>query len=109
MEVWIKRMKLWFKELPLFRKSYMFDELMADDMLGVDELSDKDLPIWLAAQKAVARYEGILSSAGPRSRLLRKLLTWTGLIPSMPEKIFNLDSNSTASEAYLRFVLDSLC
>ncbi|PWA72383.1 hypothetical protein CTI12_AA270210 [Artemisia annua] len=101
-EVWIKRMKLWFKELPLFRKSYMFDELMADDMLGVDELSDKDLPIWLAAQKAVARYEGILSSAGPRSRLLRKLLTWTGLIPSMPEKIFNLDSNSTASEAYLR-------
>ncbi|GKB22633.1 MAP protein, partial [Tanacetum coccineum] len=101
-EVWIKRMKLWFMEVPLFRKSYMFDELVADDMLGVDEFSDKDLPIWLAAQKAVTRYEGILSSAGPRGRLLRKLLTWTGLVPSMPEKIFNLDSNITASEAYLR-------
>ncbi|GJS14238.1 hypothetical protein Tco_0408710 [Tanacetum coccineum] len=49
-EVWIKRMKLWFKEVTLFRKSYLFDELVAADMLGVDDLSDKDLPIWLAAQ-----------------------------------------------------------
>ncbi|KAK9075011.1 hypothetical protein SSX86_003330 [Deinandra increscens subsp. villosa] len=101
-EVWMKRMKLWFKEIPVLKKSDMYDQLMTDDMLGVDQLSDEDLPIWLAAQRAVARYEGILSSAGPRGRLLRKLLTWTGLVPAMPEKIFNLPSDITASEAYLR-------
>lgn len=107
----MKRMKLWFKEVPLIRKSYMFDESsIPDDMSGVDQLSDNDdLPIWIAAQRAVARYEGILSSAGPRGRLLRKLLTWTGLIPSMPEKLFNLDSDISASEAYLRFVVVTLC
>ncbi|XP_071692732.1 uncharacterized protein [Rutidosis leptorrhynchoides] len=105
-EVWIKRMTLWFKEVRLFRNSYMFDESSMPDnnnIVGIDQLSNNDnLPIWLAAQRAVARYEGILSSAGPRGRLLRKLLTWTGLIPSMPEKIFNLDSDISASEAYLR-------
>ncbi|KAI3506407.1 hypothetical protein L1887_28765 [Cichorium endivia] len=101
-EVWIKRIKIWFKEVPVFKKSYIFDELINDDIKLVDQLSDKDLPIWLAAQRAVTLYEGILSSAGPRGRLLRKLLTWTGLIPSMPEKIFNLDSEITASESYLR-------
>lgn len=94
-------MKLWFKEN---LKSDMFEQPMADDMLTVDQLSDAhDLPIWLAAQRAVARYEGILSSTGPRGRLLRKLLTWTGLIPSMPQKIFSIHSDiATASEAYLR-------
>ncbi|KAI3813946.1 hypothetical protein L1987_18681 [Smallanthus sonchifolius] len=101
-EVWIKRMKLWFKEILVLRKSDMFDQPMTDDMLRVDQLSDEDLPIWLAAQRAVTRYEGILSSAGPRGRLLRKLLTWTGLIPSMPQKIFDIHSDITASEAYLR-------
>ncbi|XP_024962143.1 uncharacterized protein LOC112502465 isoform X2 [Cynara cardunculus var. scolymus] len=101
-EVWLKRIKHWFKEAPLFNKSFMLDKPLPDDMLGADQLSDKDLPIWLAAQRAVARYEGILSSAGPRGRLLRKLLTWTGLIPPVPEHIFNLDSDITASESYLR-------
>ncbi|KVH88182.1 hypothetical protein Ccrd_024427 [Cynara cardunculus var. scolymus] len=104
-EVWLKRIKHWFKEAPLFNKSFMLDKPLPDDMLGADQLSDKDLPIWLAAQRAVARYEGILSSAGPRGRLLRKLLTWTGLIPPVPEHIFNLDSDITASESYLRLVL----
>lgn len=101
-EVWLKRIKRWFKESLLFKKSYMFDKPLPDDTFGADQLSDKDLPIWLAAQRAVARYEGILSSAGPRGRLLRKLLTWTGLVPSVPEQIFNLESNITASESYLR-------
>nr|XP_043639324.1 uncharacterized protein LOC122610397 [Erigeron canadensis] len=101
-EVWMNKTKLWFKEVRRFRKSNLFDESMPDNTLGVDQLSDKDLPIWLAAQKAVARYEGTLSSNGPRGRLFRKLLTWTGLVPSMPEKLFNHDSDISASEAYLR-------
>ncbi|XP_023749292.1 uncharacterized protein LOC111897571 [Lactuca sativa] len=106
LEVWIKRVKVWLKEVSVFRKSYIFDEQMDDDDVikaqGVEEMSDKELPIWIAAQRAVARYEGILSSSGPRGRLLRKLLMWTGLIPSMPEKIFNLESDITSSESYLR-------
>ncbi|KAJ0726795.1 hypothetical protein HanPI659440_Chr12g0474411 [Helianthus annuus] len=98
-EVWMKRIK----EFPVFRKSDMLEQpLSSDDMFSVDQLSDEDLPIWLAAQRAVARYEGILSSAGPRGRLLRKLLTWTGLVPSMPQKIYNLEEDITASEPYLR-------
>ncbi|KAJ0680169.1 hypothetical protein HanPI659440_Chr16g0621311 [Helianthus annuus] len=100
-EVWMKRIK----EFPVFRKSDMLEQpLSSDDMFSVDQLSDEDLPIWLAAQRAVARYEGILSLAGPRGRLLRKLLTWTGLVPSMPQKIYNLEEDITASEPYLRLL-----
>ncbi|KAM7471969.1 hypothetical protein LguiA_010152 [Lonicera macranthoides] len=101
-EAWVMRIKLWLKEMPLVRWSYPYDEQMSDNMLGVDQLSDKDLPIWIAAQRAVSRYEGILSSVGPRGRLIRKLLTWIGFIPSIPENPSDLDSEITASESYLR-------
>ncbi|KAF5758142.1 hypothetical protein HanXRQr2_Chr16g0725951 [Helianthus annuus] len=100
-EVWMK----WIKEFPVFRKSDMLEQpLSSDDMFSVNQLLDEDLPIWLAAQRAVARYEGILSLAGPRGMLLRKLLTWTGLVPSMPQKIYNLEEDITASEPYLRLL-----
>lgn len=104
-EAWVMRIKLWLKEMPLVWWPYPYDEQMSDNMLGVDQLSDKDLPIWIAAQRAVSRYEGILSSVGPRGRLIRKLLTWIGFIPSIPEKPSDLDSEITASESYLRLVL----
>ncbi|KAJ0716213.1 hypothetical protein HanPI659440_Chr13g0510171 [Helianthus annuus] len=100
-EVWMKRIK----EFHVFRKSDMLEQpLSSDDMFSVDQLSDEDLPIWLVAQRAVARYEGILSSAGPRGRLLRNFLTWTGLVPSMPQKIYNIKEDITASEPYLRLL-----
>lgn len=101
-EDWMNKIKPWFKETPLFQKSNFYDDSVHAEMLGVDYLSDKDLPIWLAAQRAVTRYEGILSSVGPRGRLLKKLLAWTSLVPSMPEKLSDLDSGITASEPYLR-------
>ncbi|KAA8520804.1 hypothetical protein F0562_014924 [Nyssa sinensis] len=101
-EVWTKRIMLWLKELSIFQQSYAYSEQMSDNLLGVDQPSGGDLPIWLAAQRAVTRYEGILSPVGPRGRLLRKLFTWIGLIPSMPKKTFELDSNVTPSEPYLR-------
>ncbi|KAM7476191.1 hypothetical protein LguiB_023434 [Lonicera macranthoides] len=101
-EAWVTRIKLWLKEMPLVRWSYPYDEQMSDNMLGVDQLSDKDLPIWIAAQRAVSRYEGILSSVGPRGRLIRKLLTWIGFIPPIPENPSDLESEITASESYLR-------
>ena len=101
-------MKLWLEELSLFQQSYSYKEQTSDYLLDVDKLSDSDLPIWLAAQKAVTRYEGLLSPVGPRGRLLRKLLTWSGLIPSTTETTFELQNDNTASELYLGFVLMKL-
>ncbi|KAJ1376631.1 hypothetical protein SESBI_14540 [Sesbania bispinosa] len=60
-------------------------------------------PIWLAAQRAVARYEGILSPVGPRERLLRRMLSWIGLIPPTPETPFEADNDNHSPEPYLRF------
>ncbi|KAL5795879.1 hypothetical protein ACOSQ2_000699 [Xanthoceras sorbifolium] len=98
----IKRMKLWFEELSLFQQSYFSNEQSSDNLLGVDQLSDGELPIWLAAQKAVSRYEGLLSPVGPRGRLLRKLLTWIGLAPPTPEIPFPPETRSNPSDPYLR-------
>jgi hypothetical protein len=97
-------MKLWLEELSLFQQSYFSNEQSSDNLLGVDQLSDGKLPIWLAAQKAVSRYEGLLSPVGPRGRLLRKLLTWIGLAPPTQEILFPPETKSNASDPYLRFV-----
>ena len=99
---WTKRIKLWLKELSVFQQLFLNNQHASDDLLGVDQLSDTDLPIWLAAQRAVSRYEGILSPVGPRGRLLRKLLSWSGLIPPTPETPHELDSDSNAPELYKR-------
>lgn len=99
---WVKRLRLWVKELPLSQQLFRYDEEGSDDLLRDNQISDKDLPIWLAAQSAVSRYEGILSSTGPRGRLLRRLLTWIGLLPPMPEQPFKLTDDSKAFEPYLR-------
>lgn len=100
---WVKRLRLWVSELPLSQQLFRYDEEDSDDLLRDNRILDRDLPIWLAAQSAVSRYEGILSSMGPRGRLLRRLLTWIGLLPPMPEQPFKLNDDSKASEPYLRF------
>ncbi|XWS31934.1 hypothetical protein CRYUN_Cryun23aG0118300 [Craigia yunnanensis] len=99
---WIRRLKLWLEEVSLFQQTYFNNEQNSENLLRVDQLSDHDLPIWLAAQRAVSRYEGFLSAVGPRGRLLRKLLARVGLIPPTPETSFQLDSDSSVSEPYLR-------
>ncbi|KAF3430935.1 hypothetical protein FNV43_RR25665 [Rhamnella rubrinervis] len=99
---WTKRLKLWLKEIILFQQSFQYNERTSDGPLGVDQLSDGDLPIWLAAQRAVSRYEGLLSPVGPRGRLLRKLLAWIGLIPPTPGIPFDLDGDANTSEPYKR-------
>lgn len=101
-QVWTTRMRNWIKGLSVFQKSYFYDEQPFDNLFQVDELSNSDLPIWLAAQRAVTRYEGLLSSIGPRGRLLKKLLTWIGFIPPSPEVPSELYNDSAASEPYLR-------
>lgn len=96
-------MKLWLEELSVFPQLLRYSQNASDDLPGVQQLSDRDLPIWLAAQRAVSRYEGILSPVGPRGRLLRKLLSWIGVIPATPEVPYESDSDSNASEPYKRF------
>ncbi|XP_050380735.1 uncharacterized protein LOC126797979 isoform X2 [Argentina anserina] len=99
---WTEKVKLWLKELSVFQQGFRTNEQTSDDLLGVDQLPDMELPIWLAAQRAVSRYEGILSAVGPRGRLLRKLLSWIGLISLVPETPFELDGDAYASDPYAR-------
>ncbi|KAK4482583.1 hypothetical protein RD792_009746 [Penstemon davidsonii] len=99
-EVFANKLSIWLKEFSLFLKQHSYNEQILDDLQGHDMLS-RDLPIWVAAQKAVTRYEGILSAVGPRERLLRKFLTWIGVVPSTPQQAFDLGSNSSGSESHL--------
>ncbi|XP_043718191.1 uncharacterized protein LOC122666133 isoform X1 [Telopea speciosissima] len=101
-QIWAEKVKHWFKESIFYPESYSYDESVLDNQLGVGKLSESDLPIWLAAQRAVSRYEGLLSSIGPRRRLLRKFLMWIGLIPSKPETSVKIDGDHTTSETYQR-------
>lgn len=96
-------MRLWLKELSVFQKSLLYNDPASDEQIGEDQVPNVELPIWLAAQRAVARYEGILSPVGPRGRLLRRLLSWIGLIPPMPETPFEVHNDNNAPEPYLRF------
>ncbi|KAL9323257.1 hypothetical protein ACSQ67_011310 [Phaseolus vulgaris] len=78
---WTERLRLWLKELSVFKKSLLYNDPASDEHIGINQVPNAELPIWLAAQRAVARYEGILSPVGPRERLLRRMLSWIGLIP----------------------------
>lgn len=99
-------MKLWLEEMPLSQWPYSLDgnKIENENEEKVDQNSKEDLPIWLAAQRAVNRYEGILTSLGPRSRLLRKFLTWMELIPSVPKTPSKLKPNAKFIESHLRLV-----
>ncbi|KAK6260446.1 hypothetical protein SCA6_014920 [Theobroma cacao] len=99
---WIGRVKLWLEEVSFFQQSYFNNEQNFENVPGIDQLSDCDLPIWLAAQRAISRYEGFLSPVGPRGRLLRKLLARIGVIRPTSETPFQAHSDSTVSEPYLR-------
>lgn len=96
-------MKLWVKELSLFRQSYFSSEQSSESLPDGAQISDSELPIWLAAQRAVSRYEGLLSPVGPRERLLRKLSILVGLTPPTTERALLEENSSDASEPYLRF------
>lgn len=100
---WTERWRLWLKELSVFQKSLLHSDPASDEQMGVNQVPNADLPIWLAAQRAVARYEGILSPVGPRGRLLRRLLSWIGLIPPLPETPFEVQNDNNTPEPYLRF------
>ncbi|XP_009142585.1 uncharacterized protein LOC103866421 [Brassica rapa] len=97
-----ERVKVWLKELSLFKESYLDLAQTSDKFLEGESLSDSVLPMRLAAKRAVSRYEGLLTPVGPRERLFRKLLTWIGFISPGYETPFQLPNDSNASEPYLR-------
>lgn len=99
-----ERIKVWLKEVSLFKESYLDQVQTSDNFLEEDFLSDSVLPMRLAAQRAVSRYEGLLTPVGPRERLFRKLLTWIGLISPAYETPSQLANDTNASEPYLRYV-----
>ncbi|KAL2603107.1 hypothetical protein R1flu_017160 [Riccia fluitans] len=72
------------------------------DMLSME--SEMDLPIWEAAQQAVPRYEAVLSSAGSRGLLLRRILVRMGILPSesIPATLSGDLEDSEAVEPHLR-------
>ncbi|XP_074272759.1 uncharacterized protein LOC141596482 [Silene latifolia] len=99
----IKRVQLWAKETSINQLPYTSEMQTSGDTFKADEDLDEELPIWLAAQKAVSRYEGFLSSIGPRRRLIRKFLSWIGFLPSIPEVPVEFDGDSSVgSEPYMR-------
>ncbi|CAN6215461.1 unnamed protein product [Urochloa humidicola] len=101
-QIWIDKLRLWLKEQTYADNLLLLIESSSWDKLGSDQLPDDDVPIWIAAQKAVSRYEGILSPVGPRGRLLRRLLTWTGLIPSLPEATIKNNDETKHLEGHVR-------
>ncbi|XP_020112744.1 uncharacterized protein LOC109727187 isoform X4 [Ananas comosus] len=100
LQIWNEKVKQWLKEQYSPENYLSFEESSSDNKVGSD--TNTDLPIWIAAQRAVPRYRGLLSPVGPRGRLIRKLLTWTGLIPSLPEASNYCDIDMKYSENYLR-------
>lgn len=93
-------MKVWLKDLSLFKESYL--DQTSDNFLKEGFLPDSVLPMRLAAQRAVSRYEGLLTPVGPRAKLFRKLLGWIGFISPDYETPSELANDSNASEPYLR-------
>lgn len=96
-------MKVWLKELSLFKESYLDQVQTSDNFLEGEFLSDSVLPMRLAAQRAVSRYEGLLTPVGPREKLFRKLLGWIGFTSPAYETPSQLAKDSNASEPYLRY------
>eukprot|EP01018_Ginkgo_biloba_P011882 Gb_17317 [translate_table: standard] len=104
---WTEGIKSWLKE-PLWPNRGYQSRIprehgnLSQEYLLSNLEKENDLPIWVAAQQAVPRYEDFLSSAGSRGRLLRKLLVWMGLLPSEPPASIRLDRDGSSSEPYLR-------
>ena len=90
---WAEDITEWLKE-PL--KPDMDDDLSSiiADSLTQEEKEDY-LPVWIAAQQAVPRYEAFLSSVGSRGVLLRRLLVWMRILPPPDlEGILNVEDDS---------------
>ncbi|KAK8916800.1 hypothetical protein KSP39_PZI022443 [Platanthera zijinensis] len=100
--VWIDAVKLWLKDQYSLERAWSYGENFPGNHLEPNITRDSDLPIWLAAQSAVQRYEGFLSLVGPRGRLMKELLTWAGLVPLTPESSVGFARGTQYSKTDLR-------
>lgn len=100
--------KSWAEEFTEWLKEPLKPET-DDDLSGIiansltEEEKENYLPVWIAAQQAVPRYEAFLSSVGSRGMLLRKILVWMRILPpSSADLSFSTDSDSTSFESRSR-------
>lgn len=103
-QIWMEKVKSWLREKYTLERTLPFGESTSRDQAEIDQIEDSDLPVWLAAQKAVSLYKGLLSPIGPRGRLIRRLLPWIGVISSPPEVSVEFE-NEVYPDIYLRLVL----
>ncbi|KAG6475560.1 hypothetical protein ZIOFF_064788 [Zingiber officinale] len=100
-QIWMEKAKSWLRENYALESTLSFGESTSRDQAKIDQIEDSGLPVWLAAQKAVSLYEGLLSPIGPRGRLIRRLLAWIGVISSPPEVSIEFE-NEVYPDIYLR-------
>ncbi|XP_075108384.1 uncharacterized protein LOC107828472 isoform X2 [Nicotiana tabacum] len=100
--IWAQKVKLWLKDFPIFQQTSSDNQHISNKPFEVDALSEDDLPLQKAAQNAVIRYEENLSAAGPRGRLLKKLLMLIGVLPSTHKQQFELEIDDNETESHLR-------
>ncbi|XP_059288297.1 uncharacterized protein LOC132041616 isoform X2 [Lycium ferocissimum] len=101
-QIWAKKIKLWSKSFPIFQQTSSDNQHISNKPFEVDTLSENDLPLLKAALNAVTRYEENLSAAGPRGRLLKKLLVLIGVLPSTNKQQVELEIDDTETESHLR-------
>ncbi|KAL3341550.1 hypothetical protein AABB24_025880 [Solanum stoloniferum] len=100
-QIWAKKTKLWLKYFSIFQQTSSDNHHISNKPFEVDTLSENDFPLSKAAQNAVIRYEENLSAAGPRGRLLKKLLVLIGVLPSTNKQQVD-EIDVTETESHLR-------
>ncbi|KAK6793846.1 hypothetical protein RDI58_007299 [Solanum bulbocastanum] len=100
-QIWAKKTKLWLKYFSIFQQTSSDNQHISNKPFEVDTLSENDFPLSKAAQNAVIRYEENLSAAGPRGRLLKKLLVLIGVLPSTNKQQVD-EIDVTETESHLR-------
>lgn len=94
-----ERIERWLEE-PLQRAANL--KAAADESSESD--TEEGLEIWKAARQAVPRYEAVLSSAGSRGLLIRRILVRMGILPPASPRIPDLLSqiDQPTVEPYMR-------
>lgn len=96
-------MERWLEE-PLQRATNIKGNLSDAEESSESDM-EEGLEIWKAARQAVPRYEAVLSSAGSRGLLLRRILVNMGILPPasprIPDLLSDLEDQPTV-EPYMR-------
>ncbi|KAG0619199.1 hypothetical protein M758_4G122900 [Ceratodon purpureus] len=98
-----ERIERWLEE-PLQRAANLKAARSSSDDESSESDAEEGLEIWKAARQAVPRYEAVLSSAGSRGLLIRRILVRMGILPPasprIPDELSQLDQPTV--EPYMR-------